>query len=84
MRNPDNGLTYPNTIATGEANDGTYPWTVPDTPSATCMVKVVALDAAGNSGEDVSNASFEICQVIPGDADDDGCDNVRAPLARTR
>jgi hypothetical protein len=47
-------------IATGESNDGVYPWTVPDDPSTNCYVKVVAWDAATNSGEDVSNAAFTI------------------------
>jgi hypothetical protein len=47
-------------IATGEANDGTYAWTVPDDPSNDAFVRVVARDAAGNSGEDLSNAAFAI------------------------
>jgi len=55
----DGGSTW-KTIATGESNDGTYTWTIPDTPSKTCRVKVVAHDVAGNSGEDTSNANFEI------------------------
>ncbi len=48
------------TIATGEANDGVYAWTVPNAPSSNAFVKVVARDAAGNSGEDLSNAAFTI------------------------
>jgi len=56
----DGGATYPYTIATGEANDGVYTWTVPDTPSTTCRVKVVAHDAAGNTGSDTSDANFVI------------------------
>jgi beta-lactamase superfamily II metal-dependent hydrolase len=47
-------------IATGESNDGTYPWTVPNDPSTDCYVKVVAFDAATNSAEDISNAAFTI------------------------
>ena len=54
------GATYPYTIATGETNDGAYTWTVPNTPSTTCRVKVVAHDAAGNTGEDESDADFTI------------------------
>ena len=54
------GATYPYTIATGETNDGAYTWTVPNTPSTTCRVKVVAHDAAGNIGEDESDADFTI------------------------
>ena len=59
----DGGATYHN-IATGEANDGAYNWTVPNTPSTRCKVKVVAHDAAANAGEDVSDDVFEIVAVI--------------------
>jgi len=58
------GATY-HTIATGEANDGAYTWTVPNTPSTTCRVKVVAHDAAGNTGEDVSDGNFIIYSAAP-------------------
>jgi subtilisin family serine protease len=56
----DGGATFPNVIATGEANDGTYAWTVPATATTTARVKVVANDAGGNAGEDQSNANFTI------------------------
>jgi len=37
----DSGTSYPNTIAIGEANDGTYAWSVvPYDPSTTAKVKV--------------------------------------------
>jgi hypothetical protein len=48
------------TIATGLANTGSYAWAVPNTPSSTAVVRVVAYDAAGNTGADVSDASFTI------------------------
>jgi uncharacterized repeat protein (TIGR01451 family) len=48
------------TIAGGEANDGTYTWTVPDDPTTNAFVKVVAYDAAGNSAEDISDGPFTI------------------------
>jgi hypothetical protein len=52
---------YP--IATGwPHNDGYIPWTVPS-PAARCFIKIVAHDAAGNTGEDVSDAAFEIFDV---------------------
>jgi hypothetical protein len=54
----DGGATYPVTIATGEANDGSYMWTVNDLDSKTAKVKVEAFDAAHNKGVDVSNANF--------------------------
>jgi hypothetical protein len=56
----DGGLTYPTLIATGEANDGVYDWTAAGGPSDSCMVKVVAHDAAGNLGEDVSDELFQL------------------------
>jgi len=51
------------TIATGEANDGVYNWTVPNNPSTQALVKVSAHDAAGNIGSDQSNADFTIASV---------------------
>jgi VCBS repeat-containing protein len=70
----DNGASYTD-IATGQANDGSYTWTVPLPASATCLVKVAAVDAVGNWGQDESDAIFEICACIPGDADDSGVVN---------
>ena len=55
-----NGGTDWAVVALGEANDGTYTWTVPAINSVQCLVKAVAFDAAGNSAEDVSNAVFTI------------------------
>lgn len=68
----DNGTSYTD-IATGEANDGTYTWTVPDNPSVTSLVRVAAGDAADNWGQDASDTVFELFGFIPGDADND-CD----------
>jgi len=45
-------------IAAGTANDGIYPWTVANTPSTTCLVRVS--DAADGSPTDTSNAVFSI------------------------
>jgi hypothetical protein len=56
----DGGASFPYTIATGEVNDSTYLWTVPETLSETCRVKVVAYDAALNQGSDVSDGNFTI------------------------
>ena len=57
----DGGSTFPYTIATREANDGVYVWTgIPNNPSSTARVKVVAYDAAQNQGSDMSNANFTI------------------------
>ncbi len=48
------------TIASGEENDSTYSWTIPNTPSDNCLVKIYAYDAGLNVGEDQSNAVFSI------------------------
>jgi beta-lactamase superfamily II metal-dependent hydrolase len=64
----NNGTNW-TTVATGEANDGTYAWTVPDTPSTVAKVKVTAHDAATNTGSDVSDAVFEIAIPVVSVAD---------------
>lgn len=56
----DGGASYPNAIATGLANSGTYAWSVPNIASATVRVRATARDAAGNSGTAASGASFTI------------------------
>jgi subtilisin family serine protease len=56
----DGGSTFPNVVATGEPNDSSYVWLVPDTPSANCIIKIVAYDSSENSSEDVSDAVFSI------------------------
>jgi subtilisin family serine protease len=47
-------------VADLSGNPGSYDWTVPNTPSTTCLVKVYAYDAATNEGLDVSDAYFTI------------------------
>ena len=56
----DGGSTYPNAIATGLTNSGSYTWTVPNAPSATVRVRATAHDAAGNAGSGASAANFTI------------------------
>ena len=41
----NNGSTW-TTIVASTANDGTHPWTVPDTPSTTCRVRVSETDGS--------------------------------------
>jgi Divergent InlB B-repeat domain/SdrD B-like domain len=60
----DGGLTFPNTIATGVPNTGPYLWTVPNTPSTTARVRIVAHDGSGNTAADTSDANFTISQWI--------------------
>ena len=56
----DGGASFPNAIATGIVNSGSWSWTVPNTPSGTARVRVLARDAAGNVGRDSSAAVFTI------------------------
>ena len=54
------GLSFPDTIATGVPNTGTYAWTVRGLPSATARVRVRAHDGGGNLGSDSSHVNFTI------------------------
>jgi len=56
----DGGGSYGQTIATGEANDGTYSWLVDVAPTTQARVKVIAYDADANEGEDVSDGNFTV------------------------
>src|SRR5439155_6298216 len=60
----DGGATYPNVIATGLANTGSYAWTVPNTPSSTARVRATAHDVACSSAQDASDANFAIGDVV--------------------
>ncbi|MBI5711134.1 MAG: hypothetical protein HZC42_12665 [Candidatus Eisenbacteria bacterium] len=60
----DGGATFPNAIATGIANSGSYAWPVPDAPTTTARLRVIARDAAGNAGRDSSDANFTINRWI--------------------
>jgi RHS repeat-associated protein len=55
----NNGSTWIS-IITSTANDGSYAWSVPNTLSTTCRVRVSELDG---SPSDVSNASFSITET---------------------
>jgi hypothetical protein len=56
----DGGATYPNVIATGLANTGSYLWAVPNVYTLTARVRVTAHDAAAHATADDSDADFEI------------------------
>ena len=56
----DAGVTYPNTIATGLSNTGTYAWTVPNAPGLLTRVMITAHDAANNAASSFSAANFTI------------------------
>ena len=53
------------TIATGEANDGTYDWLVTGPPTAQAILRATAADAAGNTGVDVSDQTWTIEAPVP-------------------
>jgi hypothetical protein len=55
----DGGATF-TPIAAGEANDGVYPWIVTTPATVQALLRVTAVDGAGNTGSDVSNARFSI------------------------
>ena len=59
----DGGSTFPDTVAMGLPNTSSYNWLVPDTPSDSCVIKVVAYDNSLNEGMDVSNALFAIKSI---------------------
>ncbi len=61
----DGGTSFPNSIATGEADDGTNVWTIPADDSTTARVRVSAYDKAGNLGSDSSDANFTIVPIAP-------------------
>ncbi|MFN8547163.1 MAG: T9SS type A sorting domain-containing protein [Candidatus Eisenbacteria bacterium] len=56
----DGGATFPNVIATGLTNSGSFAWTVPNAPTGTARVRATARDANSNSAADASDANFTI------------------------
>lgn len=57
----DGGLSFPTTIATGESNDGTYAWTVPNLTGAQYRVRIEGRTATGVVLiSDISNSNFSI------------------------
>lgn len=47
-------------ISTGEPNDGGFPWLIPNTPSDSCLVRVIAFDPSWLQGADTSDNFFTI------------------------
>ena len=58
LRSHDSGSTFPDTIATGEVNDGSFTWTIPEGTNETSRIRVIARDAAGLAQFDDSDADF--------------------------
>ncbi|HEY2954460.1 MAG TPA: putative Ig domain-containing protein, partial [Candidatus Eisenbacteria bacterium] len=59
----DGGASYPHVIAAGLPDSVSYAWAVPNTPSTTARVRIVAHDVNGNTASDSSDADFEIRQA---------------------
>jgi hypothetical protein len=58
----NNGSSW-STITSSTANDGVYSWTVPETPSSLCKVRIS--EASDGSPSDTSNAVFSIIEPVP-------------------
>ena len=71
LRSWDSGVSFPDVIAAGEANDGVFVWTVPDSFNTTSRIRVVARDAAGLAQRDDSDGDFTTGSEtgIPDDVD---------------
>ncbi|MCK4233469.1 PQQ-like beta-propeller repeat protein, partial [candidate division WOR-3 bacterium] len=52
------------TITTGEPNDSLFKWTIPNTPSDNCLIKILAYDPSLNIGEDQSDSLFRISSGV--------------------
>jgi len=66
----DGGDTTCSTIVDTTTNDGIYCWTVPDTPSDSCLV--IISDVDNENPSDTSDDYFSISNYLPGDADGNG------------
>jgi len=60
----DGGLSYPYVIARPSPQDSTYLWTVPDTYSDSCLVRLTVYDIGLNSVTDESDSLFTIVEYI--------------------
>jgi hypothetical protein len=65
----DGGATYPEMIAMGLANTGSYLWTIPYVNTQSARIRVTAHDAAGHMAVDESDANFEIVSPAAAVAD---------------
>lgn len=70
----DGGATFPENLASGLPDEGSYLWEVSGEASEQCMIEIIVHDAAGLMGHDYSEL-FEILDEASGiDADGDGSD----------
>jgi hypothetical protein len=68
----NNGATW-DTIVDTTTNDGVYAWTIPDTPSDSCLIRISHV--VDNIPSDQSDSLFSIVTWIRGDANGDGVIN---------
>ncbi|MBN1514921.1 MAG: agmatine deiminase family protein, partial [Phycisphaerae bacterium] len=61
----DGGLTYPNLIAAGLPDTGSFIWTAPSIVAHHCRVRAIAHDADAHTGQDESDADFRIAPGGP-------------------
>jgi C1A family cysteine protease len=54
----DGGLTFPDTIAQGEPNDGSFDWTVSEGDEPNCRIRVIARDGTGLASCDDTDGIF--------------------------
>ena len=59
----NNGSSWTSVISSTPASAGSYNWTIPNTPSTQCLVRIS--DASNASINDVSNAAFTITAPNP-------------------
>ncbi|UCF78923.1 MAG: hypothetical protein JSW03_01215, partial [Candidatus Eiseniibacteriota bacterium] len=60
----DGGASYPYVITRPSPQDSTYLWTVPDTYSDSCIVRLTVYDRGANSAVDGSDSLFTIIEYI--------------------
>ena len=55
---------FSDTIASGLPNTGEYLWTIPNRPSNSCKIEIIARDRTGNEGTATSDSDFVITSVF--------------------
>ncbi len=58
----DNGSAWLDVVASVPAASGSYTWTIPNTPSSQCLVRIS--DASNASVNDVSDSAFTISNLV--------------------
>ncbi len=61
----DGGLSFADTIASGQPDSGSFLWTVSPLSTSQARIKIVAHDVEGKTGEDISDNNFSILDITP-------------------